>query len=171
MLAGQVPLIISLTRQRGDWADQVWISSALFLCGAGAWLVSGHARGLDRHPGYRQLRLGVRLTCSAPLVAAVVYPIAIPFLWPPCIFFTFKTLAVLASRRGARSWAKYARFVAWNLAGPMLLLGVAATLVPWGQEAMATVMCILVLLVPWMLAAYAGALAVLIRFAVGLRPE
>ena len=84
----------------------------ILIIAVGAWLVSSVGRGLNHNPAYRRLRLGVRLTCVAPLAAAVAYPLLIPVSWPPCIFFTFKTLAALASRRGARSWAKFAGFAA-----------------------------------------------------------
>jgi hypothetical protein len=101
----------------------------------------------------------------------MAYPLATPLLWPPCIFFTFKVLGALASRRGSPSWAKYAGFVAWNLAGSMLLLSIVAAVVPWGEGAIAPAMCFLAVVGPWMVAAYAGALAVLVRFVIGLREE
>jgi hypothetical protein len=171
VLGGQFALVVSLVRQRGDQTDHLWIIAALALCAAGAWLVSSPARGLDRGLAFRRLRLGVRLTCAAPLAAAIAYPLATPLFWPPCIFFTFKVLGALASRRGSPSWAKYAGFVAWNLAGSMLLLGIVAAVVPFEEGAIAPVLCFLALVGPWMLAAYAGALAVLVRFTIGLRKE
>jgi len=171
ILGGQVPLGIALFGGHDDLRDRLIVVFAIAFCAAGAWLVSSPARGLDTHPAYRRIRLGVRLTCVAPLAAAIAYPVVVPLFWPPCIFLTFKMLAALASRRGAPSWAKFAGFVAWNLAGAMVLLDLVAAVafLLRNVNIIPAALILLACIGAWLLASYAGALAVLIRFAIGLR--
>ena len=120
-----VSVVAPLAGPTSRGAALIVISAIVLGAGRRVAEVSSVGRGRTTTRPYRRLRLGVGSTCVVPLAAAVAQPLLIPVFWPPCIFFTF-ICSPHGRCGGARSWAKFAGFVAWNLACAMLLLDVVA---------------------------------------------